>query len=100
MLGDGHVPYYRRQVRQSVSGRALDTRRWSWCLVAVTFLAAGCGPDRPGWVAPSAAPEIQLQTLPSNPDPAIYVAQVNTQAKAAGIDAQLLMAILYNESYK
>ncbi|MEU5433611.1 transglycosylase SLT domain-containing protein [Streptomyces sp. NPDC020719] len=33
-------------------------------------------------------------------DPADYAPQVRTYAKKAGVSAQLLMAILYNESYK
>ncbi|MCX4751679.1 transglycosylase SLT domain-containing protein [Kitasatospora sp. NBC_01287] len=33
-------------------------------------------------------------------DPAHFAAQVRTRATQAGIDPQLLMAILYNESYK
>ncbi|MFI9272948.1 transglycosylase SLT domain-containing protein [Kitasatospora sp. NPDC052896] len=33
-------------------------------------------------------------------DPAHFATQVRTRATAAGIDPQLLMAILYNESYK
>lgn len=33
-------------------------------------------------------------------DPADYAPQVRTYARRAGVDAQLLMAILYNESYK
>ncbi|WBO68416.1 lytic transglycosylase domain-containing protein [Streptomyces camelliae] len=33
-------------------------------------------------------------------DPARYAAQVRTRARQAGVSAQLLMAILYNEAYK
>ena len=39
-------------------------------------------------------------TANQNQDPARYAPQVRTYARAAGIDPQLLMAILYNESYK
>ncbi|GIH15747.1 transglycosylase SLT domain-containing protein [Rugosimonospora africana] len=40
-------------------------------------------------------------TASPDPDkPATFAAQVRTYARRAGIDAQLLMAILYNESYK
>lgn len=36
----------------------------------------------------------------TNPDPARFAPQVVKYAHEAGIDAQLLMAILYNENYK
>ncbi|WP_245787717.1 transglycosylase SLT domain-containing protein [Amycolatopsis saalfeldensis] len=36
----------------------------------------------------------------TNPDPSRYAAQVRAHAGEAGVDPQLVMAILYNESYK
>ncbi|MFE2415595.1 lytic transglycosylase domain-containing protein [Streptomyces hokutonensis] len=36
----------------------------------------------------------------SSYDPAAYVSQVRTRAQQAGVSAQLVMAILYNEAYK
>lgn len=45
--------------------------------------------------APSTSP-----TTASSYDPADYASQVRTRARQTGVSAQLLMAILYNESYK
>lgn len=64
---------------------------------------AGCG------AAPGASPVPSASSTPSTPvttqaadsqDPARFAAQVVAHAREAGIDGQLLMAILYNESYK
>lgn len=38
--------------------------------------------------------------MAANPDPARYAPQVTKYAKEAGVDAQLVMAILENENYK
>jgi hypothetical protein len=51
-------------------------------------------PPAPTHAAASASPTVDGQ------DPARYAQPVRRYAAAAGIDAQLLMAILYNESYK
>ncbi|MCX5388247.1 transglycosylase SLT domain-containing protein [Streptomyces sp. NBC_00083] len=57
-------------------------------------------PSHPASVAASAPPS----PTPSAPggayDPAAYAPQVRTYAEKAGVSAQLLMAILYNEDYK
>ncbi len=57
--------------------------------------SAGSGP--PGYAAPgsTASPESR-----GGQDPARYAGSVRRYAGVAGIDAQLLMAILYNEDYK
>ncbi|MFE0465349.1 transglycosylase SLT domain-containing protein [Kitasatospora sp. NPDC058965] len=69
--------------------------------------AAPSGPASPG-TAHSAAPPTAADSAGASPsasgaadyDPARFAAQVKTRAGQAGIDPQLLMAILYNESYK
>ncbi|WP_280723922.1 transglycosylase SLT domain-containing protein [Kitasatospora sp. MAA4] len=60
-----------------------------------------------GASAPSAAtsaspssPSVSSSPSPAAYDPAQLAPQVRRYAEQAGIDAQLLMAILYNESYK
>lgn len=50
--------------------------------------------------APTTPGNSPAPTWTANQDPARYAPQVRTYARAAGIDPQLLMAILYNESYK
>src|SRR4051812_13229738 len=54
--------------------------------------------------SPGASSAAKPSATPSSPsgsyDPADYAPQVRTYAKKAGISAQLLMAILYNEDYK
>lgn len=66
-------------------------------------LAAGCtAPPRTSTpatsVTGSAATENQLAT--SNADPAGFLPQITARSREAGVDAQLVLAILYNESYK
>ena len=48
----------------------------------------------------AAAPSTSADPSVTNPDPSRYAAQVRTRAAEAGVDPQLVMAILYNESYK
>ncbi|MFJ2775306.1 transglycosylase SLT domain-containing protein [Kitasatospora sp. NPDC087315] len=92
--------------------------RWGRWLAAAVLAAAGWGIIRGGGhpaPADSAAspspPSAGTTTAPaasapspSRPsgryDPADYAAPVRTHAARAGINPQLLMAILYNESYK
>lgn len=104
--------------------------RWGRWLVVGVLVAAGWGivrggshPDpassgaspaattttgsSPDGSAPSTAPSkpsTPASTAPSKPsgryDPADYAAPVRRYAAEAGVDPQLLMAILYNESYK
>lgn len=61
---------------------------------AATASPGAASPGAPGSASPSAAPSANAY------DPANFAAQVRTRAGQAGIDPQLLMAILYNESYK
>ncbi|WNM36592.1 transglycosylase SLT domain-containing protein [Streptomyces sp. Li-HN-5-11] len=49
---------------------------------------------------PSASATSSVPAPASSYDPAGYAPQVRTRARQTGISAQLLMAILYNESYK
>jgi len=80
---------------------------------ALTVLAlsvTACRPDGPAAAGhpnrtattPGAATHAAASASPAigSNDPARYAKPVRTYAAAAGIDAQLLMAILYNESYK
>nr|WP_051971066.1 transglycosylase SLT domain-containing protein [Kitasatospora azatica] len=50
--------------------------------------------------SPSAASPSASSAAAADYDPARFAAQVRSRAGQAGIDPQLLMAILYNESYK
>jgi hypothetical protein len=80
-------------------------------LVAAVAVAA-CTPTRgpaagspPAGPASGAAPSTGTSdqsgsVLPANPDPAKFAEQVRAHAHKAGINPQLLMAILYNENYK
>jgi len=89
-------------------------KRWAWVAVGV-FVAgvwAACSDDG-ATVKPVTAPVPTVSTtVPAKPtattskpwyddyDPAHFAADVRRYAKQAGINPQLLMAILYNESYK
>ena len=57
---------------------------------------ASASPSTPS--AGSTAPSLSSAT--SSYDPADYAASVRTRARQAGVSAQLVMAILYNEAYK
>ena len=88
-------------------------KQWVWLVVgavAVGASAARCS-DTPGTAsAPSPTPTPSVVPTPSavstpkpwyeDYDPARFAAQVRKYAGQAGIRPQLLMAILYNESYK
>jgi hypothetical protein len=90
-------------MRATVSWR---TRMVAIGLLVIVGCTAGCA-ARPT-TAPTAQPTpsdpiggtFAPFALPTNPDPARYAPQVRTYAMAAGIQAVLLMAILYNEDYK
>ncbi|MEV8524737.1 transglycosylase SLT domain-containing protein [Streptomyces sp. NPDC052000] len=58
------------------------------------------GSTKPAPSASASAPAKAAPTPGGTYDPADYAPQVRTYAKKAGISAQLLMAILYNEDYK
>jgi soluble lytic murein transglycosylase-like protein len=89
-------------------------KQWVWVsvgAVAVGALAAQCSDrsDAPGAASsvqptPSAKPTPSKATTPQpwyvDYDPARFAVQVRKYAAQAGIRPQLLMAILYNESYK
>jgi hypothetical protein len=76
-------------------------------LAAVCALAlAGCS-AAPGTSAPTTsttpvAPvtSTSAQDAAVNPDPAKFAPQVIARAREAGVDPQLVLAVLYNESYK
>ncbi|WAL68228.1 transglycosylase SLT domain-containing protein [Amycolatopsis cynarae] len=72
-------------------------------LAVLVPVLAGCAvtgnaPSGPTTPPPSSASAPAPAT--SNQDPAKFAAQVVAHAREAGVDAQLVMAILYNESYK
>jgi hypothetical protein len=86
------------------SAPRLNGARWRRAVVlgAVVLLAVtGCdsltGPSA-RWADPTPSPST-LWTM-FNQDPTRFAPQVIQSAQQASIDAQLLMAILYNESYK
>ncbi|MGW3108362.1 lytic transglycosylase domain-containing protein [Streptomyces sp. NPDC001100] len=56
------------------------------------------GATEPAPSRSSASPSPRVTT--SSYDPASYAPQVRTRAQQAGVSAQLVMAILYNEAYK
>jgi hypothetical protein len=71
-------------------------------VVTLAALLAACNPGGTGDSASPAPPAAAPSASPSAGayDPARFAPQVRRHAAAAGIGAQLLMAILYNESYK
>jgi soluble lytic murein transglycosylase-like protein len=88
-------------------------KRWSWVAVGVLLVgvwAACSGND----TSPASAPKTQPTVTKPKPaptptsakpwyddyDPARFAPEVRRYAKQAGINPQLLMAILYNEDYK
>ncbi|MGW1747130.1 transglycosylase SLT domain-containing protein [Streptomyces sp. NPDC002092] len=89
-------------------------KRWRWLPVVVFALALyvivraagtsqGDAQTRARASVPTpaatAAPSTSATTT-SSYDPADYASQVRARARQTGVSAQLLMAILYNESYK
>ncbi|MFG1813675.1 transglycosylase SLT domain-containing protein [Kribbella sp. NPDC049174] len=86
-------------------------KQWVWVAVgavAVGATAARCGDTEGTASAPNPTPTPSaVSTPPATPkpwyedyDPARFAVQVRKYAGQAGIRPQLLMAILYNESYK
>lgn len=82
---------------------------WRWLAAgAIVPAVAGCATIHgPGLVeSPSPAttsassPATSPPPAESNQDPARFADQVVAHAREAGVDPQLVMAILYNESYK
>jgi hypothetical protein len=86
-------------------------KQWAWIAVAAVAVggtAAQCDGDTPDAAnTPTVTPTPSAVSTPSVPkpwyedyDPAQFAVQVRKYATQAGIRPQLLMAILYNESYK
>lgn len=84
----------------------MTVRKWLASLVVVAGLglaacdgAAGTPPAPPPTTSapPTASP---TEPAAANPDPARFAPQVEARAREAGVAPRLLMAILYNESYK
>jgi soluble lytic murein transglycosylase-like protein len=78
-------------------------QRLSWLAVVAATAAcqvneAGTPPGRTAVPPPSSSPA--GATAPDNQDPARFATQVVRHANQVGINPTLLMAILYNESYK
>jgi soluble lytic murein transglycosylase-like protein len=76
-------------------------------VVTTGCAAAGTGASASGSSASgssesgaSASASVGSPSATANDDPAAFAPQVDRYARQAGIDSQLLMAILYNESYK
>ncbi|MER5389959.1 transglycosylase SLT domain-containing protein [Saccharopolyspora sp. NPDC002686] len=85
-------------------GMGLETGRnwWRWLAAcALVAAATGCSAGRDAATEP-AAPSAPASDSPSadDQDPGRFAAQVINRAREAGVDPQLVMAILYNESYK
>ncbi|MDA3642895.1 transglycosylase SLT domain-containing protein [Saccharopolyspora indica] len=74
---------------------------WWWWVAAGALVVAvtGCAPVRD---AESAAPPTttSADSAGQDQDPARFAAQVTARAREAGVNPQLVMAILLNESYK
>ncbi|MHA6764121.1 transglycosylase SLT domain-containing protein [Streptacidiphilus sp. PAMC 29251] len=103
---------------------AQSRRRWGWAVVVAAVVVIGWAaqhhggsgggqagaaatPSRPASATASASGSSRASSTPSasstpldQNDTALFAPQVVTYARKAGIDPQLLMAILYNESYK
>jgi hypothetical protein len=95
------------------SYRERVARRWAWLGLGAVVVAAwaACSKDD---TRPAADPQVTHTTFPPKPtvtstkpkawyddyDPATFAPQVRRYAKTAGVNPQLLMAILYNEAYK
>ncbi|TCC30413.1 transglycosylase SLT domain-containing protein [Kribbella sindirgiensis] len=93
-------------------------KRWGWVAVGVLLVGvwAACSDKedtttktsptaKPAATNPTATAKPTAKTTTSKPwyddyDPAHFAPDVRRYAKQAGINPQLLMAILYNESYK
>ncbi|WP_410592866.1 transglycosylase SLT domain-containing protein [Amycolatopsis sp. lyj-23] len=79
-------------------------RRAKWvALGALMALLTGCGAEPPAVTPSASVPSSSSSASASagrNQDPARFAPQVRTRAAEAGVSPRLLMAILYNESYK
>ncbi|WP_084143293.1 transglycosylase SLT domain-containing protein [Amycolatopsis taiwanensis] len=76
----------------------------AWGILGIVLVAGACAVapgDPPAPSSSASAPSTSASGDPlANPDPSRYASQVVNYAREAGINAQLLMAILYNENYK
>lgn len=94
-----------RGSRRWIAGAVVAAVALGW---AATHSDGGSSGGGEGAAAASASPapaagEVSGSASPAplgGQDPARFAPQVAASARAAGIDPQLLMAILYNESYK
>ncbi|SEC79077.1 hypothetical protein SAMN05216489_01633 [Streptomyces sp. 3213] len=75
--------------------RAADTPQ-----AATPRPSTGPGAGASGSASPRTSASPSPRGTTSSYDPAAYAAQVRTRAQQAGVSAQLVMAILYNEAYK
>jgi soluble lytic murein transglycosylase-like protein len=84
-----------------MTGRA----RW-FTLLLVAAVTTACStntapaPATTTTTTPVPSPATPSSAAPDNQDPRRYAPQVREHASAAGVSPQLVMAILYNESYK
>ncbi|MFF2848257.1 lytic transglycosylase domain-containing protein [Streptomyces sp. NPDC058001] len=105
-----------------MSGDTPSRGRWRWVALPVAALAVWAvvrGGSDTGSAAPPSSPTPHASATPSKPpsqhpspspspseglsgpyDPADYATQVRHRAQQAGVSPQLVMAVLYNESYK
>ncbi|SFW86473.1 transglycosylase SLT domain-containing protein [Amycolatopsis australiensis] len=79
----------------------MTARRWrGWVVLVPVLWLAACG-GTPSPPAPTPAPATTAPTpAAADPDPARFAPQVLARAREAGVTPWLVMAILYNESYK
>ena len=91
-------------------------KRWSWVAVGVLLVGVWAACSDKNDTSPTSAPKTQPTATKPKPtpaptktstkpwyddyDPAHFAPEVRRYAKQAGINPQLLMAILYNEAYK
>jgi hypothetical protein len=73
------------------------------CVLALASAACSAAPVRSVLTTSAAPPPSPSDTASAstvNPDPAKFAPQVIARAREAGVDPQLVLAILYNEDYK
>ncbi|MEA5360872.1 lytic transglycosylase domain-containing protein [Amycolatopsis sp., V23-08] len=75
-----------------------------YLVLACVLVLAGCsatpGPAAPATSATAPVTSTSASDGAVNPDPAKFAPQVVARAREAGVDPQLVLAILYNENYK
>jgi len=85
--------------RRALFGLGLAALALSGCS-ALTGAHGAAGGATPGARTATTGSGAQSTSTDDPQDPARYAADVVRYAREAGVDAQLVMAILYNESYK